>query len=214
MESPAQWRLCFRRTIPMDCENRDSIVRDITVPPDRSFHYPLIPCCYHHTTFSCHWRLCSRKWVFRAVCPRGICLYLGCGSHSAFELSDKLVDDFLLDMLHHYHMGEVAAESSVVAVGRILFLHYIIGGTLKTHRVAVFVIPVSPSYTGEFRHEVGCILHYCRSLFCPAFYAYGPQQPPEFQRLDSRTRAVYHAHNTRMHRSTSSYCLMSWNVYG
>ena len=91
-------------------------------------------------------------------------------------------------------MGEVAAESSVVAVGRILFLHYIIGGTLKTHRVAVFVIPARPTYTGEFRHEVDCILHYCRGLFCPAFYAYGPQQPPEFQRLDTRTRTVYHTH--------------------
>ena len=41
------------------------------------------------------------------------------GSHGAFELSDKLVDDFLLDMLHHYHMGEVAAEAFVIAIGKI-----------------------------------------------------------------------------------------------
>ena len=83
-------------------------------------------------------------------------------------------------MLHHYHMGEVAAEAFVIAIGKIVFRHYLVGGTLKKHRVAVFVIPARPTYTGEFRHEVGCILHYCRGLFCPAFYAYGLKQPPEF----------------------------------
>ena len=59
MESSAQWRLCARRTIPMDSENRGSIVRDITVPPDRSFHYPLLPCCYHHPRFHATDYLCS-----------------------------------------------------------------------------------------------------------------------------------------------------------
>ena len=59
----------------------------------------------------------------------------------AFKLSNKLVDDFLLDMLHHYHMGEVAAEAYVIAVGKIVFRHYLVVGTLKKHRVAVFVIP-------------------------------------------------------------------------
>ena len=118
--------------------------------------------------------------LVRAVCHRGIGLYLGCGSHGAFEFNDKLVDDILLDMLHHYHMGEVAAEALVVAVGKIVFRHYLVVGTLKKHGVAVFVVPARPSYTGEFRHEVGCILHYCCGLFCPAFYASGLKQPPEF----------------------------------
>lgn len=31
------------------------------VPPDRSFHYPLIPCCYHHIGFHVTGDLCSRK---------------------------------------------------------------------------------------------------------------------------------------------------------
>ena len=97
-------------------------------------------------------------------------------------------------MLHHYHMGEVAAEAFVIAIGKIVFRHYLVVGTLKKHRVAVFVIPARPTYTGEFRHEVGCIPHYCRGLFCPAFYANGLKQPPEFQWLNTRTRAVYHAH--------------------
>ena len=114
--------------------------------------------------------------------------------NSGFKFSNKLVDHFLLHMLHNNNVRKVASEPFVVAVGKVEFRHYFAIGTLEKHRVAVFVVPAWPAYSGEFRHKVGSVLHDGSSLFCPAFYADGLQQPPEFQRLNTRARTIYHTH--------------------
>ena len=75
---------------------------------------------YHYIRILAARDLNSRKRVFLAFLCLRVALGGAYGSHSGFEFGNKLVDHFLLHMLHHNNVRKVASEPFVVAVGKVV----------------------------------------------------------------------------------------------
>ena len=101
------------------------------------------------------------------------------------QIGDEPVDRILCDMLHDDNMRQLSAKRRVLAASEIIFPYDFGGRTAEYDRVAIFIVPIRPTYPFKLRLKVSRVFKNLRGLLCPAFIADRFHKPPKFEWLDS-----------------------------
>lgn len=101
------------------------------------------------------------------------------------QIGDEPVDRILCDMLHDDNMRQLSAKRRVLAASEIIFPYDFGGRTAEYDCVAIFIVPIRPTYPFKLRLKVSRVFKNPRGLLCPAFIADRFHKPPKFEWLDS-----------------------------
>lgn len=72
------------------------------------------------------------------------------------QIGDEPVDRILCDMLHDDNMRQLSAKRRVLAASEIIFLYDFGGRTAEYDCVAIFIVPIRPTYpfSSDLRYRV------------------------------------------------------------
>ena len=101
------------------------------------------------------------------------------------QIGDEPVDRILCDMLHDDNMRQLSAKRRVLAASEIIFPYDFGGRTAEYDCVAIFIVPIRPTYPFKLRLKVSRVFKNPRGLLCLAFIADRFHKPPKFEWLDS-----------------------------
>ena len=82
------------------------------------------------------------------------------------QIGDEPVDRILCDMLHDDNMRQLSAKRRVLAASEIIFPYDFGGRTAEYDRVAIFIVPIRPTYPFKLRLKVSRVFKNPRGLLC------------------------------------------------